>query len=280
MVVRIAIKVAYFNTYNLVHGFQIQPDVETIFSLLKKALMKSDFIQDEEDKVDYAGRTDHGVNAICQVIAFNLNSKFDTIPDRFLQRINSHLPKYIKCWAFSIVSKEFHPRFDAIERAYSYIYTLHHQEMLDVNLMEDSKKLLIGVHNFVNFAKKDSDLDKYEREVNEIKIKNLDDRIIFSIKAKSFLWQQCRRVFAHLIQIGKKQTDLKYTEKLLYNDGKIIKPTPLPPEFLVLTNISYKNIKFTEDGSIKLKILQILYEDLIENTKKINFLDFVITEFS
>ena len=152
--------------------------------------------------------------------------------------------------------------------------------MLDVNLMEDSKKLLIGVHNFVNFAKKDSDLDKYEREVNEIKIKNLDDRIIFSIKAKSFLWQQCRRVFAHLIQIGKKQTDLKYTEKLLYNDGKIIKPTPLPPEFLVLTNISYKNIKFTEDGSIKLKILQILYEDLIENTKKINFLDFVITEFS
>ena len=280
MGLRIAVKVAYFNTFNMVHGFQVQPDVETIFSLLKKALLKSEFIDDRESKIDYAGRTDHGVNAISQVIAFNLNKRFTVVPERFLHRINSRLPKNIKCWAFSIVPSEFKPRFDALERSYYYVYTLQQQELLDIDLMKKSKDLLIGFHNFINFAKKDNDNDNYEREIKEITIKENNDRILFSITAKSFLWQQCRRIFAHLVQIGKKQIGSQYTEQLLLNSGKIIKPTPLPPENLVLTNILYQDISFLEDTSIKLKILQILHENMFENTKKVNFLGFLIDSFS
>ena len=111
------------------------------------------------------------------------------------------------------------------------------------------------------------------------KIQNKNSQVIFTIRAKSFLWQQCRRITAHLIQIGKKQVDLKYTEKLLQNSGKITKPTPLPPENLILTNILYNDIIFQEDKAIKLKLLQTIEEELNEIRRKRDFLHFLLNTF-
>ena len=234
---RIAIKVAYFNTQDFTHGFQIQPDVETIFSLLQKALLKSGFLNDKDEKVDYAGRTDHGVNAISQIIAINLNESFDAVPDRFLHRINSYLPDTIRCWSYAIVPLDFHPRFDAIDRTYHYIYTKRNNEILNIQLMEKAVNHLIGSHNFINFAKKNENIDNYEREIKELLIEPYKEQIVFTLKAKSFLWQQCRRIVAHLIQIGKEQVSIDFTNKLLLNQNPITKPTPLPPENLILSDI-------------------------------------------
>ncbi len=268
MCLRVAIKVAYFNTNNLAHGFQIQPNVETIFSILKKAIIKSNFLEMTEAQIDYAGRTDFGVNAICQVIAFNLAQKYEKIPIRFLYRINTYLPKNIRCWAYSVVPNEFNPRFNALERQYQYIYSLRPNDNLEIELMNETKNLLIGSHNFINFAKKDSKDVNYNRKITEITIQSNENQLVFTIKAQSFLWQQCRRITAHLIQIGKRQVDSTYTKKLLNNTGKIVKPTPLPPENLILTNIIYNDIIFEEDKAIKLKISQLIEEELYEIRKK------------
>ena len=64
---------------------------------------------------------------------------------------------------------------------------------------------------------------------------------------------------------------LQYTSELLTKFEKIKKPTPLPPQNLILTNIFYEGIKFQEEQSIKLKIIQLLHLDIyqaqtIENT--------------
>lgn len=280
MTLRVAIKVAYFNIKNLARGFQIQPDVETIFSLLQRAIIKSGFLESQEAKIDYAGRTDHGVNAICQVIAFNIHEKWDIVPDRFLHRINANLPQNIRCWAFALVSIDFHPRFYALERIYHYVYTINQLEKLDIKSMKESSKLLIGTHNFVNFAKKDTDDDNFTREIKEITLHTHENQIIFSIKAKSFLWQQCRRITAHLIQIGKKQVNISYTKQLLLNSGNVIKPTPLPPENLILTNILYENVIFQEDEAIKLKTIQNIEEELYQNKRKEDLLQFIKNSLS
>lgn len=275
MTLRVAIKVAYFNINNIARGFQIQPDVETIFSILQKAILKIGFLESDMAKIDYAGRTDHGVNALCQVIAFNLHEKWDTLPDRFLHRINAKLPQNIRCWAVALVSIDFHPRFNAVERSYHYIYTIKPGDMLALPLMNESIKLLIGTHNFVNFAKKDTEDDNFTRKINEITIQTHNNQIIFSIKAKSFLWQQCRRLTAHLVQIGKRQVNISYTEQLLLNSGTIIKPTPLPPENLILTNIIYENVVFQADEAIKLKIIQNIEEELYHIKRKEDLLTFL-----
>ncbi len=275
MTLRIAIKVAYFNTHDFAHGFQIQPDVDTIFSFLQKAFIKCQFLEERDEKIDYAGRTDHGVNAICQVIAINLSNKWKTIPDRFLQRINSCLPDNIRCWSCAVVHEDFHPRFDAIDRTYHYIYTKRANDSIDIQLMLEAKNLLVGSHNFINFAKKNTDVDNYIRQIQEILIDEYTGYFIFSLKAKSFLWQQCRRIVAHLIQIGKKQVKIDLTKKLLLNDKSITKPTPLPAENLILSNISYDEAIFTDNISVKLKIMEKLNEEIYETKTKENFLIFL-----
>ena len=276
MSLRVAVKVAYFNINKIANGFQIQPDVDTIFSFLTNALVKSEFLDDKNKKIEYAGRTDHGVNAISQVISFNLHENWKAIPDRFMHRINTNLPKNIKCWAYSLVSNDFHPRFDAITRSYHYVYSKHISEVLDVQLMKEACKHLVGFHNFINFAKRDSDIKNYERGINEITIEERESELIFTISAKSFLWQQCRRITAHLVQIGKKQSTIKDTEKLLTNISNIKKPSPLPAENLILSDIVYENVNFNEDNTIKLKIKQMIIGEVYESRKRVNSLSFIM----
>ena len=246
MVLRLAIKVAYFNINEFAHGFQIQPNVETIFSYLQKAFFTSGFIEDQNSSIDYAGRTDHGVNALCQVIAINLPEKWDKVPERFLQRINIYLPKNIHCWAYAIVQSDFHPRYDAIKRKYVYIYSINIDEDLDIELMREASTLLHGLHNFINFAKRDVAVTNYNREILKIGIEKETGEILISLEAKSFLWQQCRRITSHLIQVGKKQATIEDTKLLLTTFENTTKPSPLPAENLILTEILYHNINFKE----------------------------------
>jgi tRNA pseudouridine38-40 synthase len=278
---RIAIKLAYFNTREFVHGFQIQPNVETIFSVVKRALDKTDFLHQEKNSLDYAGRTDHGVNAIAQVMAFNLKEIWTSVPERFLHRINSYLPKNIRCWAYTIVDEKFHPRFDTIEKSYFYLYILNEEEIkeFDKTLMDSAAKLLLGTHNFVNFSKKDRTHDNYTRTIKDITIDYNQDKISITLSSKSFLWQQCRRICGHLIQVGRKQVDADHTLFLLNNFGRIAKPTPLPPEMLILADIKYKNIEFQEDLSIKLKIIQQLTDELLQLKRKEYYLSFLSNVF-
>ena len=275
MSLHVAIKVAYFNTKNFAHGFQIQPDIETIFGYIQKALIKAKFIDKEDDSLTYAGRTDHGVNAISQVIAVLLKD-YPQIPERFLFRINKFLPLNIRCWSYAIVTGDFHPRFDALERSYIYIYTKDRSDDLNIHLMNQASKILIGTHNFINFAKKDSKDDKYTRELREITIKESNDALIFFLSAKSFLWQQCRRIVAHLIQIGKRELSIDDTIKLLSTTDKAVKPTPISPENLILTDIKYENVHFIEEEAIKLKIHQIILSEIYEGKKKENSLSFFL----
>lgn len=268
----ISIKVAYFNTKDIARGFQIQPEVDSIFGFLLKSLEKSKFLDEENKHLAYAGRTDYGVNAISQVISFHLNKAFNEIPERFLHRINSRLPINIRCWAYSIVPNEFHPRFQALERHYWYIYTTQVNENLDLTKMIQAGDLLQGTHNFVNFAKRDTELDNFTRTLNKITIEKINDVFLFKLYAKSFLWQQCRRITAHLIQIGNGSLDISETYKLLNEINGITKPTPLPPENLILTDIIYENIRFTEDRTVKLKIYQMIDEELHSIKKKENSL--------
>ena len=113
---RTALKVAYIGTD--FHGFQVQPDVKTIEGELLRALSELNII-DNRHSANYiaAGRTDKGVHAIGQVIAFDTDN-----PDMVMPRaINSRLPGTIWTWAWSeVVPPGFDPRRDTLSREYRY----------------------------------------------------------------------------------------------------------------------------------------------------------------
>ncbi|MDK2795451.1 MAG: tRNA pseudouridine38-40 synthase, partial [Archaeoglobaceae archaeon] len=106
---RYAIKIAYFG--DNFFGSQFQPDRRTVAGEILKAL-KSFGI---DSRLSFAGRTDTGVHALGQVVAFNTESK---ITPRML---NSELPEDITAWALAEVPEDFNPR-KASSRVYSYVF--------------------------------------------------------------------------------------------------------------------------------------------------------------
>ena len=65
-----------------------------------------------------SGRTDSGVHATGQVAACNLD--WAHTDDELVRALNAKLPGDISVWDAKIVRDDFHPRFDAISRTYSY----------------------------------------------------------------------------------------------------------------------------------------------------------------
>src|SRR5665811_1274488 len=139
---RIALKVGYIGTNY--HGFQIQPDVSTIEAGLFASLAKLNIINSpHEANYIASGRTDKGVHAIGQVIAFDTERPELAIPGP----INSNLPGTIWAWARAQVPDDFDPRRNAKHREYMYIMP----GKLDVSLLESASRLIKGEHDFLNF---------------------------------------------------------------------------------------------------------------------------------
>src|SRR3954467_9770647 len=97
-------------------GFQLQPGVRTVQGELEAALTRLN--RGTRVRVDGAGRTDAGVHALGQVIAFTWTGR---LPEDELGRaFQAGLPKDVAIRDLRRASRRFHPRFAARYREYRY----------------------------------------------------------------------------------------------------------------------------------------------------------------
>src|SRR5271157_1592564 len=134
------------------HGIQFQPSpqVPTIIKTVAEALQKCGYIASaKENNLQFAGRTDKGVNSLANTIAFT------TEQETFQESLfNDAMPATTCAWATAEVSLDFNPRSWAIRREYRYFLPRFGRDAdLDVDLMQSSATLFLGEHDFKNFAK-------------------------------------------------------------------------------------------------------------------------------
>jgi len=142
---RVALKLAYIGTE--FHGSQIQPNVETVEGELFKALRNLGIIESPKSaNYTCAGRTDAGVHALEQVIAFDTEKLNLAIP----RVINSELPPGIWVWAHAEVPLSFDARRDAVSRHYRYVMS---GKEYDISRIREASKFLLGTHDFENFSR-------------------------------------------------------------------------------------------------------------------------------
>lgn len=234
---RIAFKVAYIGTDY--HGFQEQPGMRTIEGELLRALRELDIINNRHE-ANYisAGRTDKGVHALGQVIAFDTDN-----PDMALPKIiNSKLPSTIWIWARATVPEEFDPRKHALFREYRYIM----YGKYNISLLRNASRMLQGVHDFANFVT----LDKQRTTV--CNIEKIDMRVereftIMDIRAGYFLWHMVRKIATALKMVGSGARDLAWLEQMLDPSEFKEHLEPAPACGLIFKKVSYQNIEWNED---------------------------------
>ena len=110
---RLALLVEYEGTRY--HGFQSQRNASSVQDALEEALSR---LTGERTRIRGAGRTDAGVHAQGQVVAFDTSAPYS--PSVFLKALNRHLPDDVSVRNAGEVSPDFDPRRWAVRREYRY----------------------------------------------------------------------------------------------------------------------------------------------------------------
>ena len=250
---RIALKVGYIGTNY--HGFQIQPDVRTIEGELFGSLKKLDLFKvPREANYIASRRTDKGVHALCQVIAFDTNSPQLAIPGA----INSCLQPSIWTWARAQVPDHFDPRRDARYREYMYILS----GKIDISRLNGAPGLIEGEHDFSNFITPEKERNS-STNVFDLNIRAVGEFTIINISADHFLWHMVRKIATALEMIGSGKRDISWLEKMLLPSEFHEALEPAPAYGLVLKNVEYTDIDWKEDAYARKKALRNLEDGFL-----------------
>ncbi|MBI5680507.1 MAG: tRNA pseudouridine(38-40) synthase TruA [Methanobacterium sp.] len=249
---KVALKVAYIGTD--FHGFQRQPDVNTVENELINALKSADLIDNLKDSgYAIAGRTDRGVHALGNVISFR------TPEDVVINQINDQLPQSIRILAKAGVPFGFKPRY---AKSRHYRYVIAGKEDLDLDKMEEASKILEGTHDYSNFSKR-SERNPI-RTIDEIKVSKKDNILIIDVIGESFLWNMVRKIASVLFLAGNDDMSIDDVRKFLGPSGNA-SITPMPPEGLILMDTVYQDVKFKYDDYAREKFLKALGEEYLYN---------------
>lgn len=242
---RIKITLDYIGT--AYDGWQRQPDRDTVQKRVEEAIFS---LSGERVSVVASGRTDAGVHALGQVAHFDVNA---AIPAKnYMTGVNHFLPPDIRILSAEEAPEDFHARFSAHEKTYTYcIYESRFdracyfnraarvEQKLDLKNMKTAAEAFCGTHDFTSFCSAGADTTMFTRTIKDIRITRSGGLVKISVTADGFLYNMVRRIAAVLVKAGKGQIDKAGAEKLINAaDNKVAKDV-MPACGLYLKSVKY-----------------------------------------
>lgn len=233
-------------------GFQHQKDAPSVQKEIEEAI---DRFSGAKVRVKVAGRTDAGVHAKAQVVAFDLDRSWDT--GTVKSAMNHHLPEDIAVRMAYQVNDHFDPRRDARSRRYKYSICASSTRVplvrrtvawvrspLSVQSMQLAAGEFIGVHDFKNFS---GPLEKpgasTVREIYESTVCIDKDIIGIEIEGNAFLPHQVRRMTGSLVDVGRGRINFNDIRGMLNVNGmkELVSALSMPARGLCLEDVKYDN---------------------------------------
>jgi tRNA pseudouridine38-40 synthase len=198
-----------------------------------------------------AGRTDTGVHAIGQVVAFDCAWRHSV--DDLLQAINAKLPPDIALKSLHEASADFHPRFSATSRRYEYHFYAgavrepiwdrfrwHVGPFIDQGAMQAAADLLPGTHDFATFGQPTAGTVTIRRLV-EASVRAEDDGAYrLCIEANAFLKRMVRSITGSLVQVGRGHWTVEQFAEAFRAASRNRAAATAPPHGLVLVQVRYE----------------------------------------
>lgn len=215
---------------------------------LEEALAK---LLTHEVQVVGASRTDAGVHARGQVASFRTERP---IPLHGIRRgLNSYLPDAIAIRDAAEVPDDFHPRFSATGKHYRYTLLVrpdrspryrdrawHHADPLDVHLMHDAVRALIGEHDFAAFRAAGCTAKTTTRRVDSITLTRLHPHLLeVDIRGNAFLRQMVRIIVGTLTEVGTGRLSVSQVAEILASRDRTRAGKTAPAHGLELIEVRY-----------------------------------------
>ncbi len=239
------------------HGWQRQPQSITVQEQLENALTT---LLRTPVAVTGAGRTDAGVHATQLIAHFDLERGLSLEErDHLIFRLNRFLPPAIAINDLYEVTESAHARFDAVSR--SYIYKLHQKKNpfltnqsfffereIDLELMNEAAKLLLGRQDFKCFSRSNTDVKTYLCDIKEAVWKRQNERLFFYVTADRFLRNMVRAIVGTLLEIGQGKMSLQDFKTVLASKDRSEAGASAPAHGLYLTAVRYPKEIYTSYG--------------------------------
>lgn len=242
---RIALGIAYDG--RSWQGWQKQTHGQTVQDALERALQI--FVGAPVSTV-CAGRTDTGVHGLNQVV--HLDTAVHRTPESWVRGTNAHLPDSISVQWAQVVPAEFHARFSATARAYTYVMLntrVRHPlwegragwvfQPLNVGAMQQAALCLLGEHDFSSFRSSQCQAKSPVRRIYNINICQQGSRIVVQLRANAFLHHMVRNILGALVQVGQGRESVDYVSKVLEARDRTKGAPTFSPDGLYLTDVTY-----------------------------------------
>jgi len=232
------------------YGFQRQADsveTRTVQGAIEAALRQIGW---QEHSIQAAGRTDTGVHASGQVIAFDFGWKHSN--RKLMAALNANLPQDVAVRAVQEAKADFHPRYDAQSRCYQYrLYCRQERDPLrdryswqvwppaDLGRMQHCAVYLPGSHDFGAFGTPPRPGGTTIREVKKAEWRQIPIGFEFEVTANAFLYHMVRRLVSYQVAIGQGKQDANGFRDLLDGSQYALVQGLAPPQGLTLVDVQY-----------------------------------------
>ncbi len=228
-------------------GWQTQPGGRGAQDALEAALAA---VAAERIACVAAGRTDAGVHATAQVI------HFDTTAVRpltaWVRGVNAHLPRAMAVQWAAPVGDDFHARFAATARHYTYVLVnapvrpallagkvgWQHRP-LDVDAMAGALECLVGTHDFSSFRAAECQARSTVRTLTVASLAASGDTLRFDFSANAFLHHMIRNIVGALVAVGTGRRPAAWLPQLLAARDRTLGAATFMPDGLYLTGADY-----------------------------------------
>lgn len=228
-------------------GWQKQKTGKTIQGTIEEAIKE---LTNEDIYLMGSSRTDAGVHARGFVANFKTESKIPA--DKFREAINHKLPEDISIIESKEMKEDFHSRYNAIGKTYSYTiinraakaaicknYLYQVKFDLDVDLMKEACKEFIGTHDFSAFKSSGSSVKSSIRTITDLHIVEENNIIKIYVTGDGFLYNMVRIIVGTLIMVGNKKIDLKDIKSIIESKDRGRAGFCVPPQGLTLEKVYY-----------------------------------------
>jgi tRNA pseudouridine38-40 synthase len=241
-------------------GFQRQAKARTVQGVVEAALRQLGW---QGRAILASGRTDTGVHALGQVIAFDFDWKH--APEDLGRALNASLPKDVSVSQVRVSLSDFNPRNDAVSRSYRYDiyceaarhplfarYAWHVWPAPDFRVLNEAAGYIIGKHDFSAFGNPLHPRGSTLRTVFQAEWRTCSGRyaeraLSFEISADAFLYHMVRRLVSFLVDIGQGNREIIEIIK------RLDEPVPVqglaPPQGLTLVEVRYREYIGEHDGA-------------------------------
>jgi tRNA pseudouridine38-40 synthase len=205
-------------------GFQEQPGQRTVQGALQDAIER---IAGHAVKVRGASRTDAGVHAEGQVVAFD--STRVLTPERWALALNRYLAEDVAVRHAAPCAVGYAPRFDAVHKTYRYLVHVgalrapllrgrawhlgrllrskrERPCVLELEAMRDGARVFVGTHDFRAFRAADDERERTDRTLHAFEVIEAfggePELVALEVCGSAFMKNMVRILAGTLVEVG------------------------------------------------------------------------------